>query len=111
AADYLNEIRGADRESLRVRARQLLGQVTAQFADVPNVAEYMNPPGTTTIGKLAAKELLELDELRVGMIAPEIDGQDVEGRPMKLSEYRGRVVVLSFSSHEYCSACRNAYPS
>src|SRR5262249_34379518 len=83
----------------------------AQYADVPNVDEYMNPQGTATLGELAANELTELAALRVGMVAPEIDGQDVEGRPMKLSEYRGKVVVLSFGSHEYCSACRNAYPA
>ncbi len=41
----------------------------------------------------------QLDSLRtrsVGMVAPEIEDEDTDGRPMRLSDYRGRVVVLSF---------------
>jgi hypothetical protein len=34
--------------------------------------------------------------LEVGMIAPEIQGLDTTGAPMRLSDYRGRVVVLDF---------------
>jgi hypothetical protein len=34
--------------------------------------------------------------LEVGQVAPEIVGQDLEGVPFKLSDYRGRVVVLDF---------------
>jgi peroxiredoxin len=111
ARDYINEIRNLDLDALRGSAKQVLEKVIAQYADVPNLAEYMNAPGSSTLGKLAAKELAELDSLRVGMVAPEIDGQDIDGHPMKLNEYRGKVVVLSFGSHEYCSACRNAYPA
>jgi hypothetical protein len=32
----------------------------------------------------------------VGNIAPEIDGEDVQGDVFRLSEYRGKVVVLDF---------------
>jgi len=32
----------------------------------------------------------------VGMAAPVIEGQDVDGVPFKLSDYRGKVVVLDF---------------
>ena len=32
----------------------------------------------------------------VGVPAPEIDGTDLDGAPMRLSDYRGKVVVLSF---------------
>jgi hypothetical protein len=34
--------------------------------------------------------------LEVGMTAPEIEGLDVNGRPMRLSAFRGKVVVLDF---------------
>jgi hypothetical protein len=34
--------------------------------------------------------------LEVGMIAPEIQGQDTHGMPMRLSDFRGKVVVLDF---------------
>lgn len=32
----------------------------------------------------------------VGKLAPEIVGEDIDGKPMKLSDYRGKVVMLDF---------------
>jgi hypothetical protein len=32
----------------------------------------------------------------IGNLAPEIQGEDIDGRPFKLSDYRGKVVVLDF---------------
>lgn len=32
----------------------------------------------------------------VGEVAPEIQGQEVDGKKFKLSDYRGKVVVLDF---------------
>jgi cytochrome oxidase Cu insertion factor (SCO1/SenC/PrrC family) len=34
--------------------------------------------------------------LRVGRAAPEVEGIDADGRPFRLSDYRGRVVLLHF---------------
>lgn len=36
--------------------------------------------------------------LRQGYIAPDVEGSDLEGKPMKLSDFRGKVVVLEFWS-------------
>ncbi|PYI82943.1 MAG: hypothetical protein DME26_16060, partial [Verrucomicrobia bacterium] len=49
--------------------------------------------------KLAAQaepELSELRRLTIGKPAPEIEGEDLDGQSMKLSDYRGKVVVLTF---------------
>jgi len=35
-------------------------------------------------------------DLTVGRVAPEIEGEDTDGRRFKLSEYRGKVVVVGF---------------
>ncbi len=32
----------------------------------------------------------------VGNLAPEIEGEDLDGVPFKLSDYRGKVVMLDF---------------
>ena len=32
----------------------------------------------------------------IGQEAPEIQGKDLDSKPMKLSEFRGKVVVLDF---------------
>ena len=34
--------------------------------------------------------------LEVGNLAPEIIGEDIDGKKFKLSDYRGKVVVLDF---------------
>ena len=34
--------------------------------------------------------------LKVGQVAPEIQGLDARGMPMKLADFRGKVVVLDF---------------
>jgi len=35
----------------------------------------------------------------VGNPAPEIKGQDINGKKFKLSDYKGKVVVLAFWAH------------
>jgi hypothetical protein len=37
--------------------------------------------------------------LPVGSEAPEISGEDIDGVPFKLSDYRGKVVLLDFWGH------------
>jgi hypothetical protein len=49
-----------------------------------------------TIGKAAKAELNELHNLAVGKTVPEIGGEDIDGKSFKLSDYRGKVVVVDF---------------
>jgi hypothetical protein len=49
-----------------------------------------------TLGRSAQAEFNELDTLSPGKPAPEISGEDVDGKPFKLSDYRGKVVMLNF---------------
>lgn len=37
--------------------------------------------------------------LQIGKVAPDTRGQDVDGKKFKLSDYRGKVVVLLFWRH------------
>jgi len=41
-------------------------------------------------------ELYELRFLSIGKIIPEIEGDDQDGKHFKLSDYRGKVVLLYF---------------
>jgi|CXWL01.1.fsa_nt_gi thiol-disulfide isomerase/thioredoxin len=53
--------------------------------------------------------LRELETLHVGARAPEIDGVDLDLAPLKLSSFRGKVVVLSFWA-SWCPPCMDAVP-
>jgi hypothetical protein len=78
---------------VRTECAKLLRRASDQFADVK----------LATGGTVGAKAEVELDDilhLAVGKVAPEIEGQDQDGNKFKLSDYRGKVVLLDFW-HQY----------
>ena len=60
------------------------------------------------LGPLANIEEFKLAHLSVGGVVPEIIGQDVFGKPLKLSDFRGKIVLLDFWG-DWCVACRTLY--
>jgi peroxiredoxin len=61
------------------------------------------------LGNAVAAAQAVITRFTVGKRAPEIAGVDLAGVPLRLSDYRGKVVVLSFSG-EWCGICRSEYP-
>lgn len=65
--------------------------------------------GSATVKQLAEPELFARQHLAVGKVPPEISGKDVEGRPLRLSQFRGKVAVLDFFA-DWCPFCAEMYP-
>lgn len=53
----------------------------------------------STLGATSRQRLFTIRHLSLGRTAPEITGQDVDGKTFKLSDYRGKVVLLDFWGH------------
>ena len=96
--EYLQKV---DLSSIR---KDALKQFTAAVEKYPNVRTYKGE-----LSELAGREKFKLEHLTVGGVAPEIVGEDIAGKPMKLSDYKGKVVLLDFWG-DWCVACRMLLP-
>jgi thiol-disulfide isomerase/thioredoxin len=92
-----------DPDSLDRASEALLERAAGEFGDIRLTGEGQ------PLSERAGGELYALRNLDVGKIAPEIEGLDHEGKPFKLSETRGKVVVLTFSGN-WCGPCVGMYP-
>jgi hypothetical protein len=84
----LKEFQQSDPDALVREAETVLQRVAAKYADVKE--------GDRTLGQAVESQLFELHQLAIGKVAPEIEGQDIEGRSLKLSDHRGKVTLLVY---------------
>lgn len=84
----IDRLRATDLDALAKRVEALFEKVAKEFDDVAR--------GRETLGKLAAGELNAIRNLGIGKPCPEISGEDIDGKAFKLSDYKGKVVVVDF---------------
>jgi len=87
---FLDRCRAIDAPKLWSEAESLLEQVVRQDADLPIEV------GSRTLAEAAAVDLFQIRHLRIGQPAPELVGEDIDGVPIRLSDFRGKVVALAF---------------
>jgi thiol-disulfide isomerase/thioredoxin len=136
-ADHL-ELCQCDPEAIRAQAERLFEEVISEYGDVPHATrrhrefeallkqpppEWIAKPLTDedrrqiegrlarrrTLGQEAEFRLDDMLNLAVGQQAPEIEGKDLDGKPLKLSDYKGKVVLLVFWG-SWCGPCMAMVP-
>ena len=70
-------------------------RIALRAAEPRDAARLLEVRGRN-IAKRAEGKLFAAQNLGIGKVAPEIVGKDVDGNEMKLSDYRGKVVVIDF---------------
>jgi thiol-disulfide isomerase/thioredoxin len=135
---YHLELRQCDPQLIRAEAVRLFEEVISEYGDVPHITrrqrdleallkepapQWNGKPMTDedrrslektlarkkTLGQEAEARLDDMLNLAIGKPAPEIDGVDFDGKPLKLSEFKGKVVVLVFWG-SWCSPCMAQVP-
>jgi thiol-disulfide isomerase/thioredoxin len=135
---YIAGLRMIDPDTLRKHAEALYEEVLSDYGDIPYITSRhryletvlkqpvpmwnykpMTPEEISkvramverrkTLAEVAVGNLDEMHHVKEGQAAPEIEGKDLDGRPMKLSDFRGKVVVLVFWG-SWCGPCMREVP-
>lgn len=88
-------------EASKAKALECFQQLNAEYADV-TIQGFK-------LADFAGKMLFEMTNLQAGCEAPEIEGKDADGQPVKLSDYRGKHVIVIFWGG-WCHACHGILP-
>jgi hypothetical protein len=89
--DYVAELLRQDRD-------RALKEIEAVFEQAAQKYGEVKLPDGDLVAERARAELFGVRSLSVGQEAPDIDGEDQDGKRFKLSDYRGKVVLLDFWS-------------
>jgi hypothetical protein len=90
-ADETPDATSKEADKLREEAEKLFERAAEKFPDVKTGFRG-------TIGSVAKRELFDLRHLSVGKLVPDVEGEDQDGQKFKLSDYKGKVVLLDFWS-------------
>jgi thiol-disulfide isomerase/thioredoxin len=135
---YQLHLRMSDPEAIRTEAGRLFDEVIRDYGAIPyltrrflKLQELLKQPTPSwngrpltpderkqaermlahkkTLADVARAKIDEMENLVAGKPAPAIDGIGMDGKSLKLSDYRGKVVVLVFWG-TWCGPCMQEVP-
>jgi len=101
-------VRRFEADASAENAQQLLSEGTGLLEEMAaNQCDVLY--GGNTLTDAAREALAAYRQLTIGRPVPDISGEDVYGKRMRLSDYRGKVVLLDFWSST-CAPCMRMKP-
>jgi thiol-disulfide isomerase/thioredoxin len=108
--EYITYIKQTDSSTILSESEKLLERLLNELGDVELSPKWIRvQPGIQTIADYVRPKYEAMRNLAVGKLAPDIEGEDIDGKPMKLTDYRGKVVVLVFWG-TWCGPCMRSLP-
>jgi thiol-disulfide isomerase/thioredoxin len=101
-------LRALDPEKLKREAEECFDRTIKEFGDLQPMGKEAGKD-SAPLGELATGMLFKMHHLGIGRTAPEIEGEDINGKPMKLSDFRGKVVLVAFWA-TWCVPCMARVP-
>jgi AhpC/TSA family len=99
--EELRELRDAGAGKTAKEIEELYQRAADKYTDVKISTR-------TSVGEKAIAALFEIRKLKVGEEVPDIEGPDQDGKKFKLSDYKGKVVLLNFWGWGYDSELLHA---
>ncbi len=98
----VGKLLAGDPTRLRGESEKLFERVVEKYGNSPH-------PTHGTLEKFARRHLLAMRKpADVNGVAPPISGEDIAGKKMRLSDFKGKVVLLDFWGHAF-PPCRAMY--
>ena len=73
------------------------------------IAQKTNTSGPRPSGPAPSQRVLQKQALKAGAVAPDFISQDLEGNTVRLSDFKGKVLVLDFWA-TWCGPCLQSLP-
>ncbi len=93
-----------DPDKLEREAEACFDRTIKEFGDLTPMGKDYAP-----LGEQATGVLFQMHHLSIGRTAPEMEGEDIKGKPMKFSDFRGKVIMVSFWA-TWCGPCMGLVP-